>query len=148
MTHFKFMSVLRRIGLALLFLVIAVGGLFLFIVFFSEVKSPFVCNGVLKEDGESKSAEVFIEISEFRWWVGLWGDEDGWIWVEKPKAIYENYRFRDYGHVLHIYAPIYDRIEINERSIGGFTKLSKTLTLETAVGYFDGRCTRIEGPQI
>ncbi len=49
------------------------------IVFFYSIKEPsrFQCSGALTSKNNSKSATAYMQIQEYRWWVGLWSNEDG-----------------------------------------------------------------------
>lgn len=119
-------------------LLLAVVGLFLFVVNFSSVASSYECKGEISV-GESKVAKtVYIVLEEYRWWVGLWSDSDADLQLEIP-----NEHFGYYSHVVAVgnQLQIYDRP--NEMK-GNFSKLSATLALETPYGFFEGKCLEIK----
>ena len=117
--------------------VIAALLLFLFVVNFSSVESRLQCSGEISSKGGSRPTTIYMKVAEYRWWVGLWGDSDGALWLEIPNELFEYY-----GHVIEVG----DQLQIfdSEKKIrGNYSTLSKTLTISTPAGFFDGTCKRI-----
>jgi len=121
----------------LIFLLLAVIGLFLFVANFSSVASSYECKGEVAVGGSKVAKTVYIVHEEYRWWVGLWGDSAGNIKLEIPNE-YAGY----YGHIVEVGSQrqIYD--SPNELK-GNFSTLSKVLALQTPYGFFDGKCLTI-----
>lgn len=120
---------------------LVIAALFCVIVFFSSVESRYECSGTLvAKDTFSKSKEkVFIKIEKYRWWVRLWSPSYGAILAEMPSKIL------DYYSSLTV---IGDQLQISRTHDelkglwGYYSFLSKTLVLETAVGTFNGQCSK------
>jgi hypothetical protein len=106
---------------------------------FSEVESRFQCSGEMSSPGSSRSITAYMRLIEYRWWVGLWNDSDGLLWVEIPNTTLDSFQIAEMGEQFHI-------SEIREgqpRLKGNFSRLSRTLALDTSAGFFDGTCTTI-----
>ena len=127
------MKLLKYLGA----LLVAAIGLFLIVVNFSAVETLFQCSGEISSHGNSQQDTIYMKLHEYRWWVGLWGDSDGSVWLEVP-----NRNFQYFEHVVEVgdQLQIYDY----ERNIkGNFSSLSKTLFITTSVWSFDGTCKRV-----
>lgn len=119
-------------------LVVAALLLFVFVVNFSSVESHFQCSGKISSEAGSYPTTIYMKLAEYRWWVGLWGDSDGALWIEIPNKVVEYY-----GHVVEVG----DQLQIfnsPKELKGNFSTLSKTLAISTPVGFFDGTCTKNE----
>jgi hypothetical protein len=111
-----------------------VGLLFAIVVNFSEVESNFECSGEMTSDSISKPSTIHIKLNEYRWWVSLWSESDGNFCLEIP-----NTHVQYYSNVLDLDPQI--QIQGHQKELkGDFSKLSKTLALDTPVGFFDGTC--------
>lgn len=127
------MKLLKYLGA----LLVAAIGLFLIVVNFSASETRFQCSGKISSHGNSQQATIYMKLHEYRWWVGLWGDSDGSVWLEVPNRTFEYFE-----HVVEVgdQLQIYDY----ERNIkGNFSSLSKTLFITTSVWSFDGTCKRV-----
>jgi hypothetical protein len=113
-------------------------GLFLFVVNFSAVETRFQCSGVVSSQSNSQHVAIFMKLHEYRWWVGLWGDSDGSVWLEVPNRTLEYFE-----HVVEVgdQLQIYD-YQRNQK--GNFSSLSKTLAITTSAWSFDGTCEKVE----
>ena len=118
-------------------LVVAALLLFLFVVYFSSVESRFQCSGDISSQGSSQPATIYMKLNEYRWWVGLWSDSDGSVWLEIPNRALEYFE-----HVVEVG----DQLQIYEQKTprGHFSTLSKNLAVTTASWSFDGTCKKIE----
>jgi hypothetical protein len=132
------MKLLKVAGFILLLLFF--GSVLLFVIAskFSSVKSKYECNGILTSGGESNQKTVYIIHEKYRWWVDLWSNSKGNLKLEIP-----NIAFRYYGHIQKIgynYMIYYQPNEL----VGSFSSLSKTLSIDTQFGFFDGKCKNID----
>lgn len=71
------MKLLKYLGA----LLVAAIGLFLIVVNFSAVETRFQCSGEISSHGNSQQDTIYMKLHEYRWWVGLWGDSDGSVWL-------------------------------------------------------------------
>ena len=127
------MKLLKFLGA---FLVVAIG-LFLFVVNFSALETRFQCPGEISSNGKSQQVTVYMKLHEYRWWVGLWSDSDGSVWLEVPNSSLEYFeRVVEVGDQLQIY-------DYQKNPKGYFSSLSKTLAITTSVWSFDGTCKRV-----
>lgn len=132
---------MKRLAKYLVASVLGMALLGLFIVFFSSTETRYECSGALTEKGtRSPPTTVYLKIAEYRWWVGLWSRSDGEVWLEIPHKLTEYYgNVSRSGDNLLINAPS------EKQGIGGiYSKLSSSLSLQTPIGVFEGRCKRID----
>jgi hypothetical protein len=129
------LSAILKVAFAAMLVVVA---LFFVVVNYSAVESRFECAGVVKRDKTERPITVFIKLDEFRWWVGLWSNSHGSLWLEAPNEHVEYYsHLRRAGHAYQIYADGSFR--------GNFSKLSNVLAIDMRPkGFFDGRCRLID----
>ena len=116
--------------------------LFLIIANFSEIKSSFKCPGQHSLDGNTQSKTIYIKLTQYRPWVGLWSDSNGSVNLEIPNE-WVGY----YGHM----EKVGDNLQIfdtypQKTLKGNFSLLSKTLAidLESPYGFFDGLCVNAD----
>jgi hypothetical protein len=123
---------LTIVGVAALAVVLLFG----FVVKFSAAESRFECAGSFANDKTKRTVPAFIKLHEYRWWVGLWSDSQGALWLEIPNETVEYF-----GDVTRTG----DQLQIREKGklVGGFSTLSKTLALNLSRGFYDGNCKRI-----
>jgi len=117
-----------KITTATLLLLVA---LLVIVISCSGKASAYKCTGKLAEGDESM--ELHILVTEYRWWVGLWSDSDGAVYLELPNAMVQYYsKVEEVGPQL--------QIRDGDDLSGNFSTLSKTLAIKTYVGFFDGSC--------
>jgi hypothetical protein len=111
--------------------------LFGVVVTFSAVESSFACSGTITKEPYQSSETIFIKLTKYRWWVGLWSDSSGRMHLEIPHEFVNYYEhIREAGDILQIFsAP--NRLE------GQFSTLSRSLDLKTPRGLFEGTCKPI-----
>lgn len=128
------MKLAKYLGVLLLIVL----GVFMFVANFSSASSNYECTGILAS-GETKAPKtIYIALEEYRWWVGLWSDSDGNVKLEIPNDHLDYYsHVVELGNQLQIYDPPNDMK-------GHFSTLSKTLSLKTPYGFFDGKCVVIK----
>jgi hypothetical protein len=128
------MKLAKRILIFVLVVALLIGIWFFTVVNFGTVNSSFSCSGTVQTDDGQKPYTVYIKIEEYRRWLILWGESDGNMYLEIPSV------------TVHHYPDIIDldpQLQINDwggKLVGNFSKLSKTLALDTPIGFFDGAC--------
>ena len=112
--------------------------LFAFVAAFSSKSSSYECVGEMTNGDNLSPSTVYIQLEEYRWWVGLWSDSDGNLKLEIPHK-FNGY----YEHIvdINIQLQIYSK---PQEMKGYFSPLSKALSLQTPSGFFDGKCKRID----
>ena len=80
---------------------------------------------------------VFLKIAEYRWWIGLWSDSNGSVWIEVPTE-WVDYapRVADRGELIQFYG-------LRNEAKGQYSKLSQLLSYERPNGVFEGTCKAI-----
>jgi hypothetical protein len=117
--------------------------LLVFVVTSSSVESRFECSGSATSDGNSQLLRLHMKLNEYRWWVGLWSDSDGDIWIEVSNQTFE--------YINHI-NEVGDQLQLFDNDFRGkkevrghFSNLSKYLSVRIArIGFFDGICKKIQ----
>ena len=112
---------MKRIILILLALVISI---FFVIKEFSLNTNLYECEGKYERNKTIENKKVFLKFEEFRWWVHLWSDKDGYVYIEIP-----NQEYNFFNQV----ESVGDNIQITEQYQGRFifkgmfSRLSKSL---------------------
>jgi len=116
-------------------LVALIGGFFLMAGTARE--SRFRCEGRFDSGPFSQPMTVFLKIAEYRWWIGLWSDSNGSVWVEVPTE-WVDYapRVADLGELIQFYG-------LRNEAKGQYSKLSQLLSYERPNGVFEGNCKAI-----
>ena len=124
---------LKYLGFALAGLIV----LFLFVANFSATEKSFACSGTItKENISQGSKTVFIKLTEYRPWVGLWSDSSGSVHLEIPNEWYDYF---DHVEVVGDQLQIFDSYP--QKTIkGNFSTLSNALAIDTPAGLFEGNC--------
>jgi hypothetical protein len=100
-------------------------------------ESRFKCEGRFESGPVSEPMTVFLEIAEYRWWIGLWSDSNGSVRFEVPtESVDYAPRIADLGERVLIYG-------FRNETKGQYTKLSQTLSYELPNGVFEGPCKAI-----
>lgn len=126
------MRIIKYIG-ALLGIVVL---LFLIVVNFSVMPTNYECKGVIEYKEIKQPLTVYIALNEYRWWVNLWNESDGQLYLEFPNQFI--WYYNDLNEVGKIYF-IHDL-----KMKGSFSTLSNLLALDTPKGFFDGTCKVIQ----
>ena len=128
------MKPLKHFGALVLIVVL----LYAFLVTFSAQVSKFGCSGEITSKEGPRPEIVYIELTEYRWWVSLWSDSDGNLGLEIPNKTLEYYsHIVEVGNQRQIYS-------FEGKPVGVFSTLSKKLGLKTPIGVFDGTCKKID----
>lgn len=111
--------------------------LFLFVANFSATEKSFQCSGEITKDNIPQGAKtVYIKLTEYRPWVGLWSDSSGSVHLEIPSEGYEYFDHVDkVGDQLQIYQSYPQKTPK-----GNFSALSNVLAIDTLYGVFEGNC--------
>ena len=121
--------------------------LFVFVINFSAVQSRFECSGEFwprrgnfEWVDEKQPLTIYMQLDEYRWWVGLWNDSDGSLWVEIPNELPLYF-----GHIDEVVTrlDIYDSDKLTTFR-GEFSKLSRFISLRTPEGSFKGACKPLQ----
>jgi len=103
---------------------------------FSAVETSLECKGKVSAENKTEEATIYIKLSEYRPWVGLWSDADDDLKFEIPSQHLGYYTpIKEVGDQLQVYG---------EKIAGNFSKLSNVLALKVPNGFFDGNCTVIK----
>jgi hypothetical protein len=111
--------------------------LYFVIVNFSVITTKYECRGTLMANGADGPVTAFFRLEDYRWWVHLWSDSDGALWLEMPQ------------HGADYYSKIStegkDSVVIQRKPgeiSGKFSRLSEHLWLTTAYGLLEGDCSK------
>jgi hypothetical protein len=130
---------MKRILKYLTYIFVVLLVLCFFLAKFSSVETHFKCTGeITKGNVIQGSKTVFIKLNEYRPWVGLWSSSHGSVNLEIPNQWFDYFEQVDIvGDQLQIYT------NYPEKTLkGNFSKLSKTLSIDTPYGVFEGGCTQ------
>lgn len=109
------------------------------VVNFSETKQNLICSGTITKEGVSEDSTIYLELSDYRPWVKLWNDSEGYINLEIPNEWVEYYSYiKREGHQLQIYETY------PEKTLkGNLSTLSKSLSIDlgSPFGFFEGSCS-------
>ena len=124
---------LKVLGITLIALVL----LFVFAANFSEVETRYKCEATITSEHGSQKETIYLKLSEYRWWVGLWSDSDGMLMLESTDGFMSLFtQLEDNGEKLFIF-------DDEKRVVGSYSKLSGNLDLDTSRGYIEGPCLEI-----
>ena len=111
--------------------------LFLIVVNFSVAASTrYECTGTMRSKESREPATVYFRLEEYRWWVRLWGDSDGNLWLEVPQQGAEYY-----SKIERLGQDLINIQRTPSELSGSFSRLSNALTIQTSAGIFEGRCS-------
>jgi hypothetical protein len=119
-------------------LLLFVGLVFYILVNHSTIVSKHSCVGKITKGGEviSSSEPLFFLMNKYRWWVHLWGEDDGDIRIELPLKQTQFYTFKSSGEFYHLNS--------QKEFKGIYSSLSNTLSLNLPEGVYDGKCSIIQ----
>ena len=110
--------------------------IFLVVIFFSEKTTKYECIG--KFQNTNNETKVYLKHSEYRWWVSLWSDSIGMMWIEVPnKTVDVSTELRDGGNLIRL-------LGFNNELKGIFSPLSKSISMKIDSDFFDGLCKEIK----
>ena len=129
----KIVKILGATGVAALLLFVLVAN-------FSAVESRFQCPGMISSTDGPRPVTVYLKLSEYRWWVGLWSESDAALHIEIPNT-YVDY----FGNVRRV-GDQYQLFDSENRIKGNFSTRSKILAinlpLKLKTDFFDGTCKK------
>ena len=113
--------------------------LFVFVANFSATEYRYECKGSFKTaDEQYEDDTIYLKLSDYRFWVKMWSGSDASLNIEVPNKHVDYYgHLEKVGDQLQIY-------DFDKNLKGNFSKLSKTLALQTYLGFFDGTCKRVK----
>jgi hypothetical protein len=113
---------------------------------FSEKVTKYDCEGKYQTGKQLVAGQVFLKLSEYRWWVGLWSkDSEGNLWVEFRRDIdgisnVPMFATSYYSKVDYVADNVHVYEENGKSPVAHLSLLSKKLTINTPYGFFDGTC--------
>jgi len=119
-------------------LVISIALLLLVLANFSVVESHYKCSGE-SSLGQNKTHEtLFMALERYRPWVSLWSESDGNMTIELP-----NEAVRYYSHITEVDTQFQIYSSPNDLE-GQFSTLSRSISVQTPDGLFEGQCEIIQ----
>jgi hypothetical protein len=110
--------------------------IFLVVIFFSEKTKNYECIG--KVQNTNNETKVYLKHSQYRWWVSLWSDSIGMMWIEVPnKTVDVSTELRDGGNLIRL-------LGFDNELKGIFSPLSKSISVKIDGDFFDGLCKEIK----
>lgn len=118
--------------------------LHLIVANFSAIESRYECEGQIASSSVPEPLKIYVKLQEYRWWVDLWSDSDGSMFIEVPNQSLE--------YVSHI-KRVGDQLQLFESRSpgtlslkGNFSTLSQAMAIRVIdVGFFDGTCSIVKG---
>lgn len=107
---------------------------------FSEVESRYRCDGTVAASVGPESRDIYLIVTAYRWWVDLWSDSDGMLWVEVPRE--PDLYFEDVRRVGDHWQVFKDG-----ENVGDFSTLSGAIFLQLPIGIFTGTCRNLDPKQ-
>ncbi len=111
---------------------------FLIISIYSEKISFYKCSGEITEDEDNLNyqSDLYLKLSEYRWWVGLWSDSDGYVKIEVPGNTWDYFnKIEKNSEHMSIY--------YNNELRGYFSRISHFLNIKSNYYFFEGQCLKI-----
>ena len=128
------MSIIKPVAVLALLSVL----LLTLVLFFSAHESRFECHGTLYEDEvKDTRATVFLKVQDYRWWVALWSDSRGSVWLEVPLANFE------YFENVNRAGDLIQFRDSSGKKGGIFSYLSLAVKVHLGKAEFDGACKRV-----
>lgn len=110
--------------------------IFVIVLFFSAKSTNYECTGSFQKNSTDKV--IFLKHKEYRFWVGLWSDSKGMLWVEIPgKDLDVVTDIKEAGTLLQLYG-------YNKEMKGHFSPLSKFISIKISSDFYDGQCKEIK----
>jgi capsular polysaccharide biosynthesis protein len=128
---------IRRLGKTIAGSIAVLALLLIVVANFSVLVSRYQCSGTITKEPYQSTETIFVKLEKYRWWVGLWSDSYGNMHVEIPHQSIEYYSsIVEAGDILQVFS-VANKLE------GQFSALSRSLTLKTSRGLFEGTCRPI-----
>jgi hypothetical protein len=106
------------------------------ILFFSETTKNYECTGSFQKNTTDKV--IFLKHKEYRFWVGLWSESKGMLWIEIPgKDVDAVTKIKKVGNSLQLYG-------YSDEIKGHFSTLSKFISIKISNDFYDGQCKKIK----
>ena len=106
------------------------------VLFFSEKTINYECVGSFQKNTTNKV--IFLKHKEYRFWVSLWGDSKGTLWIETPgKNLDVITDIKEAGTLLQLYG-------YSKETKGHFSPLSKFISVKISDDLYDGQCKEIK----
>ena len=126
----------RGIAMSLLVGILIIVALFYIAVNYSEVTKEFTCDGFTTNIGAfAESDHGRLQVSHYRFWVGLWSSSDG-------NAIFQTTKFAFYEGEMHESGEgnftVY--LGISPQQIFAFSRATNELSVESGPMKFKGNC--------
>ncbi|MBP6891900.1 hypothetical protein KBB92_03150 [Candidatus Shapirobacteria bacterium] len=120
------------------FAVLGIAIILLVLIKFSAVETNFKCSGEITKNNISQGQSiVYIKLTEYRPWVGLWSNSDGSIDLEIPNGWFDYFEQIEKNGDHYLIYKAYP-----EKTFQGiFSLLSKTIAINTPQGVFEGSCS-------
>ena len=120
-------------------IVIAIIGVLLYVVINHSVaqETKVVCNGSFFSKGQPlPKQDIYFKFQKYRWWVHLWGDSDGVVYVERSGGLLEV--IHDIEIVDGWGDVVFDKVSGVKR--GRYSAMSKTMRYVSGGMLFEGKC--------
>lgn len=93
---------------------------------------------MLSSRGLKYNSDLYFKLTEYRWWVGLWSNSNGYLSIEIPNELSDYFdSIQKNGDKIYIYD--------KEKNSGIFSTLSQSLMLNIDFfGNFEGQCEIIK----
>ncbi len=104
--------------------------------FFSTKTINYECTGSFQKNLTNKV--IFLKHKEYRFWVSLWSDSKGMLWIEIPgKDMDVVTDIKEVGNLLQLYG-------YSNEMKGYFSTLSKFISIKLSGDFYDGQCKEIK----
>lgn len=121
-------------AVAILLIIIII---FVIIGKFSAIETKYECIGSFSKNSKVNQMTIYMKLQRYRWWVDLWSDSDGSIWIEGGPSTCE------YFEKLKKIGDLYQIFDLKNKERGTFSILSNSLYLEFPGGTFTGQAKEI-----
>ena len=112
--------------------------LIIYILNFSVTYYRYECNGTIQKEGIEEQQTIFLKLGVLAFHTKLWTDSDGHLWIEAPNQWVK--AFTDLDEIEDSF-----QIFSYEGALkGNFSTLSKSIMLDTELGFYEGQCKEIE----
>ncbi len=104
--------------------------------FFSAKTTNYECTGSFQKNSTNKV--IFLKHKEYRFWVSLWSDSKGMLWVEIPgKDMDVVTDIKEVGNLLQLYG-------YSNEMKSFFSTLSKFISIKLSGDFYEVQCKEIK----